>query len=54
MSMILVRATVNIQGLRCGEVATVDDSIPYIAHALATQALVPLPVPPKKKEGDDE
>jgi hypothetical protein len=38
--MIVARATVNLQGLRRGREAVVDPSIPYIARALETGALV--------------
>ena len=39
-TLIVARATVNLSGLRAGQVALVDPSQPYIAALLQAQRLV--------------
>lgn len=39
-ALLLVRATINMRGLRRGEEAWVDQDVPYIAAALAAEHLV--------------
>lgn len=43
--LIEVRATINLPGLRCGHVASVDPSVPYVRDCLAQQYLVPTGCP---------
>lgn len=39
---ILVRATVNLPGLKVGQFANVDPDDPYIADCLRTELVVPV------------
>jgi hypothetical protein len=39
--LVLVRATVNLPGLVCGQEALVDPSVPYIAECLEARLVVP-------------
>lgn len=40
--LLIVRATVNLAGLRAGETALVDPRQPYIASCLARELIVPV------------
>jgi hypothetical protein len=41
-STVVVRATINLSGLRRGHVATVDPADPWVARLLIRQILVPV------------
>lgn len=48
-----VRATVNLAGLRAGEIASVDPRQPYVAELLRAEFLIPLaPQPHRETESD--
>jgi hypothetical protein len=40
---IAVRATINLDGLRAGEEALIDPTMPYMQELLRAQYIVPLP-----------
>lgn len=48
--MILVRATVPMQGLVVGEIVEVDETDPRIAGLLRAEALVPVGAPKPRKQ----